>query len=252
MSREVDLIIPNLQNNERLLNTFIGEHEPFVQKCHLHWQRRTFFESNLVVSDNNHFEDTWSVALSAFHEAIQTYDYERGSFFSFAALVIDRRLIDYYRKEKKFELEISVDPYVFESPSDQDMGLTERNVKNAVVRQLRVEPDPSISNEIEAANQIFSCYGFTFFDLADCSPKADKTKQACAKAVACLLNNPFLFLELENSRQLPIKKIEQISEVPRKILERHRKFIIAASEIINGDYPHLAHYLRYIREEIFK
>jgi RNA polymerase sigma factor len=43
--------------------------------------------------------------------------------------------------------------------------------------------------------------------------------------------------------------IEKNSQVPRKILERHRKYIVAAIEILSGEYPYLAEYLRYIREE---
>jgi RNA polymerase sigma factor len=43
--------------------------------------------------------------------------------------------------------------------------------------------------------------------------------------------------------------IEKNTNVPRKILERHRKYIIAAIEILSGEYPYLADYLRYIREE---
>jgi RNA polymerase sigma factor len=43
--------------------------------------------------------------------------------------------------------------------------------------------------------------------------------------------------------------IEKNTHVPRKILERHRKYIIAAIEILSGEYPYLADYLRYIREE---
>jgi RNA polymerase sigma factor len=55
--------------------------------------------------------------------------------------------------------------------------------------------------------------------------------------------------ELRRSKQLPLKNIEKSAQVPRKILERHRKYIIAAIEILSGEYPNLAEYLRYIREE---
>ncbi len=51
---------------------------------------------------------------------------------------------------------------------------------------------------------------------------------------------------------MPVTLIEKNSKVPRKILERHRKYIIAAAEIMTGDYPCLAGYMRYIREELLK
>jgi RNA polymerase sigma factor len=62
------------------------------------------------------------------------------------------------------------------------------------------------------------------------------------------LKNPVLLSELMNSKQLPLKIIENNLKIPRKILERHRKYIIAAIEILYGEYPYLAEYLHYIRE----
>ena len=36
----------------------------------------------------------------------------------------------------------------------------------------------------------------------------------------------------------------------RKILDRHRRYIIAAAEILSGEYPVLAEYLGYIRKAL--
>jgi RNA polymerase sigma factor len=86
-------------------------------------------------------------------------------------------------------------------------------------------------------------------DLTACSPHAQKTKSVCARAVNYVLDNQLLLNELRSKRKLPIITIEKNAKVPRKILERHRKYIIAAVEILSGEYPILAEYLRYIREE---
>jgi len=51
---------------------------------------------------------------------------------------------------------------------------------------------------------------------------------------------------------LPIKDIESCEKLPRKILERHRKYIIAGAEILKGDYPILSGYLKFVREELEK
>ena len=42
----------------------------------------------------------------------------------------------------------------------------------------------------------------------------------------------------------PIKNIAENTKVPRKILERHRKYIIAAVEIICNDFPLLQEYIK--------
>lgn len=51
-------------------------------------------------------DDEWSIALSAFSQAVSQYSPDRGNFYSFARLVIRRRLVDYYRSQQKFEAEI--------------------------------------------------------------------------------------------------------------------------------------------------
>jgi RNA polymerase sigma factor len=87
-------------------------------------------------------------------------------------------------------------------------------------------------------------------DLVKCSPKAEKTKQSCKTAVNYLLDNPNLIEEMRGSKQLPIKIIAASTNIPRKILERHRKYIIAAVEVLHGEYLGIAQYLNCLREGV--
>jgi RNA polymerase sigma factor len=58
--------------------------------------------------------DEFSVALEAFNEAIDGFDSTKNpSFLSFAGLVINRRVIDYFRRNRKYSVE-----YPFSSLSD--------------------------------------------------------------------------------------------------------------------------------------
>jgi RNA polymerase sigma factor len=109
--------------------------------------------------------------------------------------------------------------------------------------------DNNLKLEIEAITQDLQHYEFGFMEVAKYSPKAGKTKESCAKAILFMLNNPNLVVEMRNSKQLPIKIIEKNAKVPRKLLERHRKYIIAAVEILIGDYPYLSEYLNFIKKE---
>ncbi len=193
-------------------------------------------------------DDEWSIALLAFSEAVKSYEQSKGSFLSLAELVIHRRLIDYIKSQNKFTSEISIDPVLFDTEPEEDTE--DLGLRVAVADQVSKQDTGDLKLEIEAANMIFSKYGFTFFDLTDCSPKSGKTKRACAKAVGYMLKHPLLITLLNSTRLLPLKEIEKNAKVPRKILERHRKYIIAAVEILSGDYPLLAQYLSYIREEI--
>jgi len=143
---------------------------------------------------------------------------------------------------------VLVSPAAFDSDIEEDD--IDLNIKLEVSKKISVATDDSIKLEIEAATAVFAGYGFSFFELADFSPKAEKTKKACAKAVAYIVKNPELMREMQATKQLPAKAVVENTGLPRKILERHRKYIIAAAEIISGDYPCLANYMRYIREDL--
>lgn len=196
-------------------------------------------------------DDEFSIALLAFHEAVKTYELEKGRFLSFASLVIKRRLIDYVRKQDKHKLELSVNPSVFDTEPEEDDD-ENISIRLAVSAKVSQRENKSLTYEIEEANQHFSQFGFSFYDLTSCSPKSKKTKEACSKAVGYLLSNPVLIDELNESKLLAIKIIEKNTKLPRKLLERHRKYIIAAVMILSGEYPNLADYLRCIRKEMDK
>ena len=66
--------------------------------------------------DTEHDEEV-SIAMIDFHETIQKYEIGKGSFLSFAALMIKSRLIDYMRKESKAIIET---PFSSLSQNDED------------------------------------------------------------------------------------------------------------------------------------
>ena len=64
-------------------------------------------------------DDEYSIAMIAFHEAIQNYSRMRGPFLRYAALTIRSRLIDYHRREKRHKGQISLF-----APHDEEDGRT--------------------------------------------------------------------------------------------------------------------------------
>lgn len=244
-SRAADRVI-QAQNDTSAMNQFIEENRKFIKACAYHAVHHFVNES----------DDEWSVALIAFHEAVQSYDESKGDFRAFAQMVIRRRLTDYIRSEARHSGEILVSPGSMdgEVEDSEEMTAVEWEVQKKAV-DLSLEKDrgssrATVKDEIEAVQQILSRYGFSFFDLADCSPKADKTKRSCAEAVAALLRDDALYAKMQRSRTLPIAELAKKAGVHKKILERHRKYIIAAAEILNGEYPLLAEYMNYIRKAL--
>lgn len=202
-------------------------------------------------------DDEWSVSMVAFNEAIEKYTPERGKFSSYAALVIKNRLTDQMRNDCRFRDEISFEPDALEG-SDKDgenkdpLAAEIRKKLQEDVRKQEYDPDTQAREEIEAVQKLLGQYGFSFYDLVSCSPKAEKTKRDCALAVIALMKDDELFEKMRRTKSLPAEGIIEASGVKRKILERHRKYIIAAAEILNGEYPLLAGYMDFIRRQIPK
>lgn len=192
-------------------------------------------------------DDEWSVALIAFSQAIDTFNPQKGGFFAYAELLMRSRLTDYCRTQAKYAVELDVAPTVFTGDVEQEEA--DSPLQAAVLRRTATEESTALKDEIQAANDIFRRYGFSFFDLAECSPKSTKTKKVCAQAVLFFINHPPFWEEVQESLQLPLKILTMRTGIPRKLLERHRKYIIAAAEILLGDFPCLSEYMRFIREE---
>ena len=236
---ELDILAVNAKNDENLMNMLISQYENFILKCASAAARKYISKS----------DDEWSIALAAFTEAVRAYSSEKGSFLNFSELVIRRRIIDYIRSKSRYVPEILVKPSLFESDAQEEEDYA---LQSEIAMKVSAEEDNSLKLEIHLIGEILSEYGFSFMDLTESSPKAAKTKRSCAVVVAFMIKNPILISEMKIKRQLPLNLIEKSTKVPRKLLERHRKYIVAAVEIMSGDYPYLSSYMEYIREELKK
>lgn len=236
--KNLDFLIIESRKNSELLERLIKQNESYIIKCASEVTHKYVTKS----------DDEWSIALMAFVESTKGYDLSKGRFLSFSKLVITRRLIDYLRTQNKLTREIVVNPIVFDTETTENEY--EQAIHLELVKNNSQRDVDSIRLEISTVNKIFLDYGFSFFELTSCSPHAKKTRAACAKAVNFILFNPLILNELRITKHLPIKLIQKNTNVPQKLLDRHRKYIIAAVEILSGEYPLLAEYLQFIREEI--
>lgn len=213
-------------------------------------KEQTYFIINCAYRATHRFisqsDDEWSISLIAFSNAVKSYDQEKGGFLPYAELLIKRSLVDYYRTTKKFDAEYFVSPEIFEFNSKDEEA--EVSMKLEIAQKLSTSMENSLGDEIESVNAEFKSFGFSFYDLAQCSPKSQKTKNACKQAVLYVLEHPIVREEINQSKQLPIKLIQKNTNLPRKILENHRRYIIAAIKILSGEYPLLAEYLSFIRK----
>jgi len=219
---ESQITIEEVLDNPKRIDEFIADQEHFILRSAARASGRFISKS----------DDEWAIALEGFLKAVQKYDKDRGGFFSFAEMVIHNALVDQFRVDQKHQME----------------GLTDTMQESNPVAQRKEDTQRGILLEIKELNETLAGYGITFIDLADASPKAAKTKRACAQAIRGLLLQDDWRHEMQSTKLLPIARIQQITHIPRKILERHRKYIIAVTEILDGDYLYLAEYVKHIKE----
>lgn len=186
-------------------------------------------------------DDEYSIAMIAFHEAILGYSRERGAFLSYAALLIRSRLSDNARKEKRHQGVLSLD----ESGDEDERTLLEQVADD---RDLFEE-----SSNLEATRQeigelagVLQQFGVSFADIADHSPRQERTKEACLAAVRYAIENRQLLDELLRTKKLPLAELVQGTGGDRKTLERHRKYVLAMLVIQTNGYEIIRGHLRHV------
>lgn len=222
--------VEQIKDNDKEINKLVEEYKPFIAAC---VEKAT---GRYVTYGK---DDELSIALLAFVEAIKSHDSMKGSFLSFAQSVIKRRLIDYYRKEKKNSNVISLNEYYSNDEEDErDLSIGE-----SLDKYWEREISEYRRLELEELKKELLKWDITFFQLAEASPKHDKTKRLYAEIIKFLLSQPELIQQIKNKRYLPIAEIEKGLSIPRKKIERARKYILAVLIIATGDYQYIKDFI---------
>lgn len=225
------------QGNVDLQNDLIDSYKPFIAKAVSSVCKRYIHET----------DDEFSIGLIAFNEAIQKYSPDKGnSLLSFAEVLIKRRVIDYIRSQSKHN-NLSFDIYSQnESEEETPQSTIEANLS---IDDYRKKTEEEIrKEEIIQFSEVLIEFDLSFKDLIEQSPKhADARKNAILVANTLVHNSEMRNLLLEKKR-LPIKQLEGLVDVSRKTIERNRKYIIAISLILIGDYLYLKDYIKGVLE----
>jgi len=222
--------VEKIKDNVEEINKFVEEYKPFIASC---------VEKSIGRYVKYGEDDELSIGLIAFVEAIKSHNRFKGSFLSFAQNVIKRRLIDYHRKEKKHKGVISLNEHYQEDSDEQDYNAIEslnRYNKDELAEYRRLEL-------IELKNELTK-WNITFLQLAEASPKHQKTKKLYSDIVTFILSKPEMLKNIKHSKTLPIVEIEKELAIPRKKIDRARKYIIAYIIIASGDYQYIKDYLK--------
>ena len=206
---------------------FLQESQPFirhvsVQTCHraLEWGR----------------DEELSEALIAFNEAIGHYEEDRGvPFLAYARLLIKRRLIDYYRKQRLREA----------LPMDQDEVGQAVEIHVGVHEFRERQQNQERADEIQEFAKALEKYGLSFQALVEVSPKHRDTRGTLLRVARILASDKKLWSQVEKTGKLPMQALTLKTQIHPKVLERGRKFILAVALLIANQHDYI-----YLREYV--
>jgi len=228
---EIVRLVYEAKENNEAADDLIRRYIPFIRA-----EASKFMSRFCTDSD-----DEYSIAMIAFHEAILGYSRDRGAFLKYAGLLIRSRLTDYARKEIRHQGVLSLD-----EPGEED----ERTLLEQVPDSTDVYED---SRNLEATQQeiaelagVLAQFGVSFADIADHSPKQERTKEVCLAAVRYAMENRHLLDELLRTKKLPLAELVQGAAADRKTLERHRKYVLAMLVIQTNGYEIIRGHLRHV------
>jgi len=182
----------------------------------------------------NDSDEEASIARLAMMEAFDNYNPERGKFLVYLGQVIKSRIIDYKRSQKKRRaIPLSL---LSRELTDGNLEINDRLIDDII-------DDLARKQEIETFKSILGKFKISFGDLANSSPRQQRSRQK-AKEIAWLLAGDMeLSRFLIEKNMLPGKLLQHKYRVDKKYLEKYRKFIISVAIIIIYDLFYLKPYV---------
>jgi RNA polymerase sigma factor len=170
--------------------------------------------------------DEFSIVLSAFNEAIDSYDLTRNyNFLLFSEHVIKRRLIDYMRKNRRNkELPFSY--------FDDESELLERYLSPVQDRSFE---DVEIREELIEYKETLEEFGINFVELILSVPKHKDSRELCLRIATILADDEELFQLLCKYKNIPRNDLKKRAGVHGRTIGRHRKYIIAVCLILRSN-----------------
>jgi len=225
--------VMNIKHDTEEINRLIEEYKPFIAST---------VEQHLARYVEYGIDDELSIALMAFHEAIEKYDIKKGNFLSFAKMTIKNRLRDHYRKEQKIMGPVV---YVEQAKEQDDEELLNLYVDESIKEYTEAQKSELRRLELQEIKKELAKWGLSFADVAKSSPKQEGTRRTYLAAIDFIMKSPELIDIIKNKKYLPVEKIAAGLKIPRKRIERGRNYIIAAVLILSGDYQFINEYIKW-------
>jgi RNA polymerase sigma factor len=225
--------VERMKKDPEDMNLFIEEYKPFIASC-VGKSIGRFVEYGK--------DDELSIGLLAFVEAIHCFDKAKGSFLSFAQLIIKKRIIDYYRKEKKYTNVVSLYAHSPDYETDEIDLTDQKSIESYATENI----NENRRLELIQFKEELKRWDIAFEELIEASPKHDKLREIYKEVIYHVLCNRDLANIVLQKKYLPIAEIEKNIKVPRKKIERGRRYIISAIIVLTGDYQYIREFLNWM------
>ncbi|MBS4202355.1 RNA polymerase sigma-I factor [Bacillus sp. FJAT-49732] len=231
-----ELVLKAKKGDEKIMNELLIAYTPFMKKT----------ASIVCKRFINEHDDEFSVALKGFYEAILQFNPdEKTSLKTFSHLIIKRRLIDYMRKESRRNEEL-----LLLNDEDRETGADPQHYvfnEMSISSFLKEQQAAERREEIKEYSQVLKEFGLSFQELVISSPKHDDSRKIAFKIAQIISSTPDFYYYLIDKKRLPINELTSITNVSRKTIERHRKYIVAVTLLMNSNFVCLK---EFIREEL--
>lgn len=187
-------------------------------------------------------DDELGIAMFAFYEAIESYAKAKGAFLPFAALLIKRTIIDWQRAQRRHEKTLSLDS----PPPGREEGVLSEGIPDTHDDFTFSAERSATQQEIQELTLQLQKYGLSLADVADNSPKQQRSLHACQQALTYAREHPEIIGLLLKTGKLPMNELTAGSGVPRKTLERHRKYLMTLLIIYSNGYELIRGHLKQV------
>lgn len=211
------------------MEALIQDYEPFI-KATISKTLKKYIESD---------DENLTIGMMGFHEAVENYDMAKGSFLSYAQIVIRNRVIDEVRRENNQTKNIELARHTEEDVSSVQLIYDDKAVEVFENRKIEDRRKDDMVLYIEVLKE----WDMTMDDLLKASPKKKSLLTLFQSIGRTLGEDADMMTHMRQTRRLPAQYILEHFKIDRKRLDRGRKYIIAVAELWAGDFESLQSFI---------
>jgi len=187
--------------------------------------------------------DEYSIALTAFNDALDHYDSTTNvPFLRFAGLVINRRIIDWIRQQRQNRQVLTFS----QCEAEHGESFTD---KLGSISSTHVWENMEIEEELVKLRLRLEKFNLSFHHLVKVFPRHRDTRLTCIRVARALIATPRLYQRFDREFRLPAADLSRNCAIPLKTIERNRPGIIFLALLLSSDLEIIKAYLNIYSKE---